>query len=134
MATPYQDRKIPAPALNEGDAPYFEGAAMGKLMTKYCTSCNKYHHYPRPICPFCHSSKTEWREAKGTGTVYTYSVTRAAGPIPYVLAYVTLDEGPTMITNIVDCDLDTVKIGQKVKVVFKPSEDPKLVVPMFAPA
>ena len=61
-------------------------------------------------------------------------MTRAAGPIPYALAYVTLDEGPTMITNIVDCDLDTIQIGQKVKVTFKPTDDPKLVVPMFTPA
>ncbi len=134
MATPYQDRKIPAPTLNEGDAPYFEGAAQGKLMTKYCNDCKKYHHFPRPMCPHCHSTNTEWREAKGTGTVYSVSVTRAAGPVPYALAYVTLDEGPTMITNIVDCDLDTIQIGQKVKVTFKPTDDPKVLVPMFKPA
>ena len=133
MTTPYQDRKIAAPTLNEGDAPFFEGAAAGKLMVKYCKDCRKYHHYPRPMCPFCHSTSTAWEEAKGTGTVYTYSVSRGAGPIPYAIAYVTLDEGTTLMTNIVECDLDTIRCGQKVRVVFKPTDDPKLSVPMFTP-
>ena len=52
--------------------------------------------------------------------IYTYSVMRRGAPEPYAIAYVTLAEGPTMMTNIVDCDLDGIRIGQKVKVVFKP--------------
>ena len=73
----------------------------------------------------------DWVEAKGTGTIYSYSVTRRAGPIPYCIAYVTLDEGITVLTNIVDCDLDTVRIGQKVKLTFKPTANGTQ-VPMFA--
>ena len=73
-----------------------------------------------------------WQEASGRGTVYTYSVMRRA-PVPYCIAYVTLAEGPTMMTNIVDCDLDTVRIGQAVRLVFKPSEGGPP-VPMFTPA
>ena len=53
-------------------------------------------------------------------------------PVPYAIAYVTLDEGPTMMTNIVDCDLDKIKIGQAVRLVFKPSEGGPP-VPMFTP-
>jgi len=53
-------------------------------------------------------------------------------PVPYALAYVTLDEGVTMMTNIVDCDLDSIRIGQRVRVVFKPT-DGGPPVPMFAP-
>ena len=68
----------------------------------------------------------------GTGTIYSVSVTRKAGPIPYAIAYVTLDEGITMLTNIVDCDLDDLRIGQRVKLVFKSAEDGAR-VPMFAP-
>lgn len=134
MATPYQQRKIPAPNLNEGDAPFFVGAAAGKLMIKYCSDCKQYHHYPRALCPFCFSDKTEWKQAKGTGIVYSFSISRASGPIPYAIAYVTLDEGPSMMTNIVETDLDTIKVGQKVQVVFQPTEDAKLAVPMFKPA
>jgi uncharacterized OB-fold protein len=57
---------------------------------------------------------------------------RRGAPVPYAIAYVTLAEGPTMMTNIVDCDLNAIKIGQKVKVVFKPSEGGPP-VPCFAP-
>jgi uncharacterized protein len=71
-------------------------------------------------------------EASGQGTIYSYSVFRRA-PIPYAIAYVTLAEGPTMMTNIVDCDLDTIRIGQAVRLAFKPT-DGGPPVPMFAPA
>jgi len=54
-------------------------------------------------------------------------------PAPYALAYVTLEEGVTMMTNIVDCDLDAIRIGQAVRVVFKPTEGGPP-VPMFTPA
>jgi uncharacterized OB-fold protein len=54
-------------------------------------------------------------------------------PVPYAIAYVTLAEGVTMMTNIVDCDLDGIRIGQAVKVVFKPSDGGPS-VPMFSPA
>jgi len=133
MATPYKDRKLPDPILNVGDERYFEAANQGKLLLKKCGDCAEVHYFPRGVCPFCLSSKVDWIEAKGTGTIYSYSVTRRAGPIPYCIAYVTLDEGVTVMTNIVDCDLDTVRIGQKVKLTFKPSEGGTGIA-MFAPA
>ena len=127
------ERKIPAPAVNPENKAYFDAAAAGKLVLKYCRGCGQYHHYPRAICPHCFSDQTEWREAKGTGTVYTCSVLRRGVPVPYCIAYVTLDEGVSMMTNIVDCDLDAVHIGQRVNVVFKPT-DGGPPVPMFTPA
>ena len=128
-----QERKIPAPAVNPENKAFFDAAASGKLILKYCSACKAFHHYPRALCPHCFSDKTEWRDAEGTGTVYTYSVLRRGVPVAYCIAYVTLDEGVSMLTNIVDCDLDAVKIGMKVKVVFKPT-DGGPPVPMFAPA
>jgi uncharacterized OB-fold protein len=133
MATPYQERKIADPTINVGDEPYFEAAAQGKLLFKQCADCGKPHHYPRGFCPFCFSDKVSWREAKGTGKIHTYSVTRRAGPIPYCIAYVELDEGVILMTNIVDCDLDTVRIGQRVKATFRQSAG-GVSVPMFTPA
>ncbi len=133
MATPYQERKIADPILNVGDEPYFEAAAQGRLLVKKCADCGEVHHYPRGACPFCLSPNVAWQDAKGTGTIYTYSVTRRAGPVPYCIAYVTLDEGIMMLTNIVDCDIDTVRIGQRVKVTFKKTSG-GVSVPMFAPA
>lgn len=127
-----KDRKIASPEPTVGSEAYWEGARNGKLLLRHCTSCNKVHHYPRALCPYCFSDKLDWREASGKGKVYTYSVMRRA-PEPYVIAYVTLDEGISMMTNIVDCDLDKVRIDQPVKVVFKPSDNGQP-VPMFAPA
>ena len=71
------------------------------------------------------------QQASGNATIYTYSVMRRT-PIPYAIAYVTLAEGPTMMTNIVDCDLDRIRIGQAVRLIFKPS-DGGPPVPMFTP-
>jgi len=123
---------IAAPTPFPETTPYWEAAAREKLLLKQCASCGEYHFYPRALCPFCFSDRTEWREASGRGTIYAFSVTRRA-EIPYAIAYVTLAEGPTMLSNIVDCDLDAIRIGQTVKVVFKPSESGQL-VPMFTPA
>jgi uncharacterized protein len=127
-----KDRKIASPEPTVGTEAYWEGARNGKLLLRHCTSCNKVHHYPRALCPYCFSDKLDWREASGKGKVYTYSVMRRA-PEPYVIAYVTLEEGISMMTNIVDCDFDKVRIDQPVKVVYKASENGQP-VPMFAPA
>jgi len=130
MAT--QARTIPAPVPVPDTQPFWDAAAAGRLLVRACTACGKAHHYPRPICPFCSSDTTQWKDALGRGRIYSYSVMRRV-PVPYAIAYVTLDEGPTMMTNIVDCDLDAIRIGQVVKVVFKPT-DGGPPVPMFTPA
>jgi len=129
MAAP--ERKIPAPEANPETKPFWDAAAEGRLLIKKCVTCGQVHFYPRAICPFCGSDKTEWVTASGLATVYSYSVMRRV-PIPYALAYVTLEEGVTMMTNIVDGDLDAIRIGQRVTVAFKPSEGGPP-VPMFRP-
>ena len=127
-----KERTIPGPTPNPETQAFWDAAVQGKLLVKRCTACGELHHYPRAICPFCGSDRTEWTEASGGGTIYSYSVFRRA-PIPYAIAYVTLAEGPTMMTNLVDCDLDALRIGQAVRVVFKPTEDGRP-VPMFTTA
>ncbi len=128
-----QERKIPAPSVSPENRPFFDAASAGKLLIKQCSACGEHHYYPRPICPHCFSDKTVWTESAGTGTIYSYSVMRRGSPVQYAIAYVTLAEGVTMLTNIVDCDLDAIRIGQRVRVVFKPTEGGPA-VPMFAPA
>ena len=127
-----KERKLPAPAVSAETQAYWDAAAKGKLLVRKCTSCGQAHHYPRTLCPFCFSDKTEWIEASGKGTIYSYSVMRRA-PVPYAMAYVTLAEGPRMVTNIVDCDFDKLKCEQPVKVVFKPTEGGGPPLPMFTP-
>jgi uncharacterized protein len=130
MATK-EARKIPAPAVSPETREFWDAAADGRLLVKVCRSCGEAHWYPRALCPFCFSAETEWREASGRGTIYSWSVMRRA-PVPYAIAYVTLEEGVTMLTNIVECDLDAIRIGQPVEVVFVPSDGGPN-VPMFRP-
>lgn len=132
MSTAYQDRPLGKVVVDPATEPYWAAAREGVLKLRRCTACRQVHWYPRPVCPFC-QGETEWEAARGTGEIYSLSVTRRAGPIPYALAYVTLDEGVTMMANIVDCDLDALRIGQRVKLAFKPDDDGQP-VPMFTPA
>ena len=125
-------RKIPAPEASLETKAFWDAAAQGKLVIKQCRACGAAHYYPRALCPFCMSDATEWQTAAGTGTLYSYSVMRRA-EIPYAIAYVTLDEGPTMMTNLVGCDFDALEIGQRMKVVFTPT-DGGPPVPTFTPA
>jgi uncharacterized OB-fold protein len=129
MATQAFDRLPQAPAESPDNKVYFDAARQGKLIIGKCNDTGKLFHYPRHVSPFTLSNNVEFVEAKGTGTIYSFSVAR--GKEPFCVAYVTLDEGPTMLTNIVECDLDAIKIGQKVKVKFKATENDGAPVPMF---
>ena len=132
MPTLYQDRPITPPVVDAASSVFWQSAAEGRLLIKACTTCGKYHWYPRPLCPYCMSEATRWEQASGAGTIYSVSVTRKAGPVPYAIAYVRLDEGVTMLANIVDCDLDAIRIGDRVRVCFKTADNGQA-IPMFTP-
>ena len=125
-------RKIPSPVVNVETEAFWHAARERRFVVPTCTACGKAHWYPRAVCPFCGGGKVEMRDASGKGEIYTFSVMRRAKE-PYAIAYVTLAEGPTMLTNIVDCDFDTLHIGQPVAVVFADTENGPP-VPMFRPA
>ena len=125
-------RKIPAPKVLPETQAYWTAADQGRLLVKRCNSCGQLHHYPRDICPHCLSADTVWQDAAGTGVVYSFS-TMGVGDAAYTLAFVTLDEGVTLMSNLVDCDPALVRIGDRVKVVFQPSQGGHA-VPMFTPA
>ncbi len=115
------ERTYPEPAINMETETYWAAAKDGKLLLKKCNTCGETHYYPRAICPHCLSGDTAWYEASGKGTIYTYSVMRRTAT-PYVIAYVTLAEGITMMSNIVECDVDSVAIGDDVEVCFRATE------------
>ena len=126
------ERTLEAPPVNPEVEPYFEAAKNGKLMYGYCQDTNQPFFFPRAVSPFTLSNNVEMREASGRGTVYTYSVMRRT-QVPYAIAYVELDEGPMMMTNIVDCDLDQIRVGMPVQVVFKDAAE-GWKIPCFKPA
>ena len=111
---------------NPENQAFFDAAREGRLMIGHCKACKEVHYYPRAVCPFC-ASETSLVPAKGTGKIYSYSVMRRVEK-PFAIAYVTLDEGVTMLTNLVDCDFERLAIGAPVRVVFKDA------IPMFTPA
>ena len=125
------ERTLPAPPLTPESKPFFDAAASGRFILARCTQCGRAHWYPRAVCPFCFGA-TKWEDASGRGTIYSFSVMRRTDS-PYAIAYVTLDEGPTMMTNLVACDFDALRIGQRVQVVFRAS-DGGAPVPCFRPA
>jgi uncharacterized OB-fold protein len=132
MATPIGNRKLQATAEDPGCAPLFAAFREQKLLYGFCPDSGEAHYYPRPLDPFSMSENVEYRTASGEGVIYAYSVTRAKEP--YVIAYVTLKEGPTMVTNIVDCDADALKVGMKVTLAWAPTDQDGLFMPVFTPA
>lgn len=127
------ERALMAPVTTPETEAFWNAAKEGRFVVPHCGGCGKSHWYPRAICPHCGSDDVSLTEASGKGTIYTYSVMRRA-PVPYCIAYVTLEEGPSMLTNIVDGDLDSIHVGQAVTVVFKPTEEDGPPLPMFTPA
>ncbi|MBO6827576.1 MAG: OB-fold domain-containing protein [Sneathiella sp.] len=129
-----EQKSFPAPSVSPETEEYWEGAKRGELLVRFCNDCGSPHHYPRSICPHCGSDNTEYRKVSGNGEIYSVSVMWRA-PIPYALAYVTLEGTDiSMMTNVVDCDLKSLEIGQKVKVKFSETEGDGPPVPTFTPA
>lgn len=131
MSTPYQERPLAAPVIDAATEPFWQGTREGRFRLKRCTDCDQVHWYPRSLCPYC-MGETEWVTASGRGEIYSVTVTRRGSPVPYALAYVRLAEGVTVLTNIVDCDLDTLAIGTPVELTFKDAEEDGR-IPMFRP-
>jgi uncharacterized OB-fold protein len=129
----------PEPRITPETEHFWEATEDEKLLLRCCEDCGEYHHYPRSRCPFCFSDGVEWHEASGDGEVYTYTVTHQnASPYdeatPYVLAYVELEEGPRVMTNVVGVEPDEVHVGQKVTVVFNETDgDENISLPRFVP-
>jgi len=119
--------------------PYWEACRDGRLLIKRCGACGRAHFYPRPFCPHCWSTGVEWEEASGRATLYTYSIVRRNDlppwpeRLPYVAAIVDLEEGPRMMTNVVDCAADGLHIGMDLEVTFR-DEPQHYSVPVFRPA
>ena len=119
----------PAPAQTVETRPFWEAANRGELLYGHCTACGQVHYYPRKHCPHCFSTQVEWRRSSGKGVVHSYSIV-ANRDQPYVLAYVTIEEGVAIFTNIVASPLDAIKIDASVEVVFEAAADGQN-VPVF---
>jgi uncharacterized OB-fold protein len=126
----------PLPSPDAATEPYWAAAREHRLVMPHCNDCGHYHFYPRTLCPRCNSAQLDWKDCSGRGVVYSFTVVhRAPSPafaaaVPYVVATIKLDQGPHLMTNIVSCAPDAVRIGMPVRVVFhKASEE--ITLPVF---
>jgi len=114
---------VPAPAVNDDTKEFWDATAEGRFLLRRCDDCGVVIWYPRFVCPMCSSTKTSWFEGSGLGVVYSFTIPRRgpgayAEAAPFVVAYVELEEGPRVLTNLVEVELDEIRVGMEVEVVF----------------
>jgi len=125
----------PEPIVNADSAPYWEAANEERLVIQKCQDCGHLFFLPSHLCPSCWSDKKDWVDAKGTGTVHSFSIIRRApmpafnDDVPYVVALIDLSEGPRMMANVIGDGALEVEIGSPVTVCFEKRGDAK--VPQF---
>jgi uncharacterized protein len=128
----------PLPSPNPLTAPYWQAAHAGELKLPCCQTCAKFHFYPRASCPHCGSANLDWRKVSGKGVVYSFTVVHRAPSkgfeelVPYAVAVVALDEGPHLMTRLIDVPPQAVRIGLRVTVAFEKQDD-ETTLPVFRP-
>jgi uncharacterized OB-fold protein len=126
------------PAPDGSTQPFWDAARVGRLLIRRCGECGAAHFYPRPFCPACWSSQVTWEEASGRAVLYTYSIVYQndlppfGEKLPYIAAIVDLEEGPRMMTRVVDCEHAELHVGMAVEVTFQ-SETDEVTLPVFRP-
>ena len=129
----------PVPTPDEASAPYFEGAAAGRLMLMRCIRCGTYRYPSRDRCDACWSTDTEWVQASGRATLHSWVIFHQvyhpgfADCVPYNVAVVELAEGPRITTNIVGVGNDALRAGMPLQVTFETVAE-GTALPKFTPA
>jgi uncharacterized OB-fold protein len=131
-----EGRALPTPTPETEH--YWRGACEGKLLLQRCESCAKAYFPPRPFCPTCGSRDVAVIQASGRASLYSYAIQHRAIPgfvPPYAIAVVTLEEGPRMMTSIVECAQtpEALQLDMPLEVSFQRMSD-TLSLPVFRPA
>jgi uncharacterized OB-fold protein len=112
----------PLPVPTPLSAPFWEAAARGVLSIQRCATCGRYEWTPQVACSRCYTETLEWTPVSGKGEVYSFSVVHRpqtpAFTAPYVVAIVALDEGVRMLTDLIEVDPESIRVGQRVEVAF----------------
>jgi len=128
----------PLPRIDERSRPYWEASKRHELLLQQCQECGHYRYPPGETCPSCLSDRLEWVKASGRGVVYTWTVFHQLyhpafeKDVPYAVVAVELDEGPRLLTNLVDCKVEAINIGMPVEVVFDDVTE-EITLPRFRP-
>lgn len=127
----------PVPTPNPETQPFWEQCAQRKLSVQECAACGHKQHYPRLLCTACSSTKVAQIAVSGKGSIASFTVNRVpvssafSQDVPYAVALVELEEGPTMMANITTDDLAALHIGMAVEVHFEERGD--ITLPQFKP-
>ena len=122
------DAARPMPVATEATQAFWDAARDHRLVVQSCTQCGKRQFFPRAFCRHCLAPDLRWAPCSGHGSIYTFTVNHRAAnahmadKTPYVVAIVTLDEGVRMMSNIVDCRPEDVRIGARVSVCWLDTE------------
>jgi uncharacterized OB-fold protein len=133
-----EEYKKPLPLITKLSKVFYDGCRQNKLLYQQCGDCGCVIFFPKFLCPNCMSHNLVWKESKGKGKIYTYTITYDYGPRefmqdgPFSLALIDLDEGFRMMSNVVDCDFNEIKCDMPVEVVFDPVT-PEITLPKFRP-
>ena len=138
MATEYT-KPLPRPLSTELTRPFWEAARRHELLMPRCTMCDYVFFYPRSECPRCLSTNLEWVKVSGRARLHSFTVVQQPAnaafrdDVPYVYAVVQLDEGPRLVSNIVQCDIDTLRVDLPLEAVFD-DVTPEWTLVKFKPA
>ena len=116
---------------------FWEGTRQGELRLQRCDDCASVYFPPRPFCPECSSRQVSVFRASGRGTLASYVINQRphpAFPGPYAIAIVALEEGPKMMSNIVDCPQtpQALTLDMPLAVTFEKLNE-EISLPLFAP-
>lgn len=126
------------PEITPQHRPFWDSVRRHEMHLQRCDGCGAFRFIPSERCPCGHPTST-WSAVTGVGELYTFTVVhRAPTPayqaeVPYVIAHVTLAEGPRMISNLINCDPSSVEIGMPVRIVYEDVTD-ELTLYKFEPA
>ena len=115
----------PSPEPSGFSRPFWEATRERRLLLQYCTVAQKFQHYPRPVSIYTGRKTIEWRAVAGAGQVYAFTVTYRAPPAfrgrePYIVATIELDEKVRLMSNVVECGPDDVRVGSRVRLAWAP--------------
>jgi len=115
------------PAISHDTAFFWEGAAKHQLLIQRCASCHALRHPPGPCCPECYSLDWDTIEAKGRGSLYSYTVHHyppAAGwTTPPIIGVIELVEGVRLVSNVLGVGPEDLRIGEQLEVTFLDQEE-----------
>jgi uncharacterized OB-fold protein len=117
-------KPLPVAANPDHTQPFWDATKSHKLVLPRCNACSHLFFYPRERCPNCLSGDLSWVESEGKGRVYSFTIIQQPvdkaflEDIPYIYAIIQLDEGPRMISNVIDCAIEDVCVDMAVTVAF----------------